>query len=161
MLLLKSLIFCLLLRVFFPLFHYRYRIIPSLGLNIVNRLTLVLDSIETLIETILHFLQEGDSVIGVRGGHVACATEMRDIVLAPVSDSLEKNDGRASRRIRARCYRYNQCIISRAKRARARQGYSRLPTTPEYVCEMCETNSYEIFPSGTSNGLCGAQRASH
>ena len=36
-----------------PRFHYPYHLIPSLGPIIVNRLALVLDNIETLIETIL------------------------------------------------------------------------------------------------------------
>jgi hypothetical protein len=55
--------------------YYPYRLIPSLAPNVLYRLALVFE-IETLTETIFHAQRKERFVLGARGGHVACATEM-------------------------------------------------------------------------------------
>lgn len=55
--------------------YYPYFLIPPLSSNVLCRLELVLD-LKTLTEKIFHVQREERFVLGARGGHVACATEM-------------------------------------------------------------------------------------
>ena len=59
-----------------PRFHYPYHLIPSLGSNIVNRFCACFG----WYRDDASFLEGVELVVCVRGGHVACATEMRDRV---------------------------------------------------------------------------------
>jgi hypothetical protein len=73
---------------------YPYSLIPPLASNhdVLYQLALVLE-IETLTKTILRAQKTERFALGARGGHVACATEMRDgtMLISLVEDPLKKS----------------------------------------------------------------------
>jgi hypothetical protein len=103
--------------------------------NVLCRLTLVLEiEIETLTET-LSFPEKREPILGARGGHVACATEMwgRTTLNAPV-EALKT-------RARTRRARMDILILSRARR-------TRLLGNPNDTLYHCNASSVDPLASG-------------